>query len=177
MIITQYFKTVILTIFVLLFFTQSKSEVKIAIIDTELIMKESLAGKSLIKQLSKIDDGNKKYFLKYETKLKAEKEKISTQINILSKEEYDKKVSILNNDFKKYQEEVKNKVVLTKSKRDLAIKKILSELNILLSQYSNENKLTFVIDQKNIVIGRSDLNITNQILKLMDLKLKKVSLN
>ena len=95
----------------------------------------------------------------------------------MSKEEYDKKVSILNNDFKKYQEEVKNKVVLTKSKRDLAIKKILSELNILLSQYSNENKLTFVIDQKNIVIGRSDLNITNQILKLMDLKLKKVSLN
>tara|TARA_B110000967_G_C18757548_1_gene496127 strand:- start:464 stop:997 length:534 start_codon:yes stop_codon:yes gene_type:complete len=177
MIITQYFKTVILTVFVLLFFTQSKSEVKIAIIDTELIMKESLAGKSLIKQLSKIDNGNKKYFLKYETKLKVEKEKISAQINILSKEEYDKKVSILNNDFKKYQEEVKNKVVLTKSKRDLAIKKILSELNILLSQYSNENKLTFVIDQKNIVIGRSDLNITNQILKLMDLKLKKVSLN
>jgi outer membrane protein len=177
MIITQYFKTVILTVFVLLFFTQSKSEVKIAIIDTELIMKESLAGKSLIKQLSKIDNGNKKYFLKYETKLKEEKEKISAQINILSKEEYDKKVSILNNDFKKYQEEVKNKVVLTKSKRDLAIKKILSELNILLSQYSNENKLTFVIDQKNIVIGRSDLNITNQILKLMDLKLKKVSLN
>ena len=177
MIITQYFKTVILTVFVLLFFTQSKSEVKIAIIDTELIMKESLAGKSLIKQLSKIDNGNKKYFLKYETKLKVEKEKISAQINILSKEEYDKKVSILNNDFKKYQEEVKNKIVLTKSKRDLGIKKILSELNILLSQYSNENKLTFVIDQKNIVIGRSDLNITNQILKLMDLKLKKVSLN
>tara|TARA_B100000787_G_C16171105_1_gene286553 strand:- start:1032 stop:1565 length:534 start_codon:yes stop_codon:yes gene_type:complete len=177
MIITQYFKTVILTVFVLLFFTQSKSEVKIAIIDTELIMKESLAGKSLIKQLSKIDNGNKKYFLKYETKLKEEKKKISAQINILSKEEYDKKVSILNNDFKKYQEEVQNKIVLTKSKRDLAIKKILSELNIILSQYSNENKLTFVIDQKNIVIGRSDLNITNQILKLIDLKLKKVSLN
>ena len=177
MIITQYFKTVILTVFVLLFFTQSKSEVKIAIIDTELIMKESLAGKSLIKQLSKIDNGNKKYFLKYETKLKEEKKKISAQINILSKEEYDKKVSILNKDLKKYQEEVQNKIVLTKSKRDLAIKKILSELNIILSQYSNENKLTFVIDQKNIVIGRSDLNITNQILKLIDLKLKKVSLN
>ena len=177
MIITQYFKTVILTVFVLLFFTQSKSEVKIAIIDTELIMKESLAGKSLIKQLSKIDNGNKKYFLKYETKLKEEKKKISAQINILSKKEYDKKVSILNKKNKKYQEEVQNKIVLTKSKRDLAIKKILSELNIILSQYSNENKLTFVIDQKNIVIGRSDLNITNQILKLIDLKLKKVSLN
>ena len=177
MINIQYFKTVILTVFVLLIFTQSKSAVKIAIIDTEVIMKESLAGKSLIKQLSKIDDSNKKYFLKYEKKLKLEKEKISSQINILSKEEYDKKVLILNNDFKKYQNEVRDKLELTKSKRDKALKQILIELNVLLSSYSNENELTFIIDQKNIIIGRTDLNVTNEILKLIDLKLKKVSLN
>jgi|TARA_B110000971_G_scaffold20170_1_gene18409 outer membrane protein len=177
MINIQYFKTVILTVFVLLIFTQSKSAVKIAIIDTEVIMKESLAGKSLIKQLSKIDDSNKKYFLEYEKKLKLEKEKISSQINILSKEEYDKKVLILNEDFKKYQNEVRDKLELTKSKRDKALKKILSELNVLLSNYSNENELTFIIDQKNIIIGRTDLNVTSEILKLIDLKLKKVSLN
>ena len=177
MINIQYFKTVILTVFVLLIFTQSKSAVKIAIIDTEVIMKESLAGKSLIKQLSKIDDSNKKYFLKYEKKLKLKKEKISSQINILSKEEYDKKVLILNEDFKKYQDEVRDKLELTKSKRDKALKKILSELNVLLSNYSNENELTFIIDQKNIIIGRTDLNVTSEILKLIDLKLKKVSLN
>ena len=177
MINIQYFKTVILTVFVLLIFTQSKSAVKIAIIDTEVIMKESLAGKSLIKQLSKIDDSNKKYFLEYEKKLKLEKEKISSQINILSKEEYDKKVLILNDDFKKYQKEVRDKSELTKSKRDKALKQILIELNVLLSNYSNENELTFIIDQKNIIIGRTDLNVTNEILKLIDLKLKKVSLN
>ena len=57
------------------------------------------------------------------------------------------------------------------------MQKILSELKILLSDYSNENNLTFIIDQKNIIIGKSDLNITSQILKLLDKKLKKVSLN
>tara|TARA_B110000438_G_scaffold165179_1_gene158040 strand:- start:1303 stop:1836 length:534 start_codon:yes stop_codon:yes gene_type:complete len=177
MINIQYFKIIILTVFVLLIFTQSKSAVKIAIIDTEVIMKESLAGKSLIKQISKIDDSNKKYFLEYEKRLKLEKKKISSQINILSKEEYDKKVLILNDDFKKYQNEVRDKLELTKSKRDKALKQILSELNVLLSKYSNENKLTFIIDQKNIIIGRTDLNVTSEILKLIDLKLKKVSLN
>ena len=176
MINIQYFKTVILTVFVLLIFTQSKSAVKIAIIDTEVIMKESLAGKSLIKQLSKIDDSNKKYFLEYEKKLKLEKEKISSQINILSKEEYDKKVLILNEDFKKYQDEVRDKLKLTKSKRDKALKKILSELNVLLSNYSNENELTFIIDQKNIIIGKTELNVTNKVLKLVDSRIKKVSL-
>ena len=177
MINIQYFKIIILTVFVLLIFTQSKSAVKIAIIDTEVIMKESLAGKSLIKQLSKIDDSNKKYFLEYEKKLKLEKEKISSQINILSKEEYDKKVLILNEDFKKYQDEVRDKLKLTKSKRDKALKKILSELNVLLSNYSNENELTFIIDQKNIIIGQTNLNITNRIIEILNLKLKKISLN
>ena len=177
MINIQYFKIIILTVFVLLIFTQSKSAVKIAIIDTEVIMKESLAGKSLIKQISKIDDSNKKYFLEYEKRLKLEKKKISSQINILSKEEYDKKVLILNDDFKKYQNEVRDKLELTKSKRDKALKQILIELNVLLSNYSNENELTFIIDQKNIIIGRTDLNVTSEILKLIDLKLKKVSLN
>ena len=95
----------------------------------------------------------------------------------MSKEEYDKKVLILNDDFKKYQNEVRDKLELTKSKRDKALKKILSELNVLLSNYSNENELTFIIDQKNIIIGRTDLNVTSEILKLIDLKLKKVSLN
>ena len=95
----------------------------------------------------------------------------------MSKEEYDKKVLILNEDFKKYQDEVRDKLKLTKSKRDKALKKILSELNVLLSNYSNENELTFIIDQKNIIIGRTDLNVTSEILKLIDLKLKKVSLN
>ena len=70
-----------------------------------------------------------------------------------------------------------DKLELTKSKRDKALKQILSELNVLLSKYSNENKLTFIIDQKNIIIGRTDLNVTSEILKLIDLKLKKVSLN
>ena len=57
------------------------------------------------------------------------------------------------------------------------MKKIFDELKILLSEYSNKNKLTFIIDQKNIIIGRSDLNVTNEILKLLDSKLKKITLN
>ena len=32
-------------------------------------------------------------------------------------------------------------------------------------EYSKKNELTFIIDQKNIIIGKSDLNITKEILK------------
>ena len=53
---------------------------------------------------------------------------------------------------------------------------ILDELNKIFTQYSNENKLSFIIDQKNIIIGKTNLNITNEIVKILDSKLKKVSL-
>jgi len=64
-----------------------------------------------------------------------------------------------------------------KSLRDNGLQKIMNELNIILSEYSKKNELTFIIDQKNIIIGKTDLNITNEILKLLDQKLKKVKIN
>ena len=40
-----------------------------------------------------------------------------------------------------------------------------------------KNDLAFIIDQKNIIIGRTDLNITKDILELLDQKIKKIKLN
>ena len=54
--------------------------------------------------------------------------------------------------------------------------KILKEVTIVLSEYSSKNELTFIIDQKNIIIGKSELNVTNKVLKLVDSRIKKVSL-
>ena len=88
MINIKYLKTIILTFFVIFLCTQSKSEIKIAFIEMDKIMNQSLAGKSLVKQLNKIDKNNKNNFLKKEEKLKLEKDKITSQKNVLSKEEY-----------------------------------------------------------------------------------------
>ena len=82
----------------------------------------------------------------------------------------------MNKEFEKYQNEAKDRINLVQSKRDLGMKKIFDDLKALLSEYSDENKVTLIIDQKNIIIGRTDLNITNEILKLLNLKLKKVIL-
>jgi len=109
--------------------------------------------------------------------LSSKKQKISAQKNILAVEEYNKKIIDINKDFEKFQKEAKKRITLVQSKRDVGMKKIFDELKILLSEYSNKNKLTFIIDQKNIIIGRSDLNVTNEILKLLDSKLKKITLN
>ncbi len=167
----------IIGIIMTLLSSQSHSEIKIAFVEMELLINNSLAGKSLIKQLDVLDKKNKKYFSEYKKKLTLEKEKISSQKNILSKEEYEKKVISLNKDFENFKNDGKKKIETLKFKRNKGMKDILSELNTLLSEYSDENKLSFIIDNKNIIIGRTDLNITNEIMKLLDQKIKKVSIN
>ena len=83
----------------------------------------------------------------------------------------------MNSEFEKVQKDANTKGNDLRTKRNNAMKKIMDELNIILSEYSKKNNLAFIIDQKNIVIGRTDLNITKNILKLLDQKIKKIKLN
>ena len=170
-------KIIVASFFIILLFTQSKAEVKMVFVEMDTVMNQSLAGKSLKQQLEKIGKDNKKIFDDSKKKLTLKKDKINSQKNILSKEEYEKKIVALNKEFKNFQNEGNKKVLLLRSKRDKAMEKILAELTIILTEYSKKNELSFIIDQKNIIIGRVDFNITKEILKLLNAKLKKVPLN
>jgi len=170
-------KIIVASFFVILLFTQSKAEVKMVFVEMDTLMNQSLAGKSLKQQLDKIGKDNKKNFDDSRKKLTLKKDKINSQKNILSEEEFEKKVVALNKEFKNFQNSVNKKVLLLRSKRDKAMEKILAELTIILTEYSKKNELSFIIDQKNIIIGRADLNITKEILKLLNSKLKKVPLD
>tara|TARA_B100000768_G_C11054438_1_gene279743 strand:- start:56 stop:589 length:534 start_codon:yes stop_codon:yes gene_type:complete len=170
-------KIIVVSFFVILLFTHSKAEAKTVFVEMDTLMNQSLAGKSLKKQLDIINKNSKKNFEDSKKKLTLKKDKINSQKNILSKEEYEKRVVDLNKEFKNFQNDGNKKVLLLKSKRDKAMEKILAELTIILTEYSKKNELSFIIDQKNIIIGRADFNITKEILKLLNAKLKKVTLN
>ena len=175
--IIKKIKIVFLFIFLVFLSSQSKSEIKIAFIEMDTLINQSLAGKSLTEQLDKINKKNIKDFNEIEKKLLIEKNDLSKKKNILSNDEYKKKVIELNKKFNSTQADVKSRIKLIQSKKDEGIAKILKELNILLSEYSNKNQLTFIIDQKNVVIGKTELNITKEILKSLNQKISKININ
>jgi|TARA_X000001036_G_C20644322_1_gene792400 outer membrane protein len=158
-------KIIILSFILIFMATQSKSETKVAFIQMDILINESSAGKSLIEELNKIDKKNKKRFKETKEKLDKEKNDITLKKDILSKEEYEKQIIKLNDKFRSFQAEAQKSAESLKAKRNAGMQKILKEINILLSEYSKKNELTFIIDQKNIIIGKSDLNITKEILK------------
>ena len=164
-------------IFFLVIFTQNLyADDKIIYIDINKIISNSESGKYLSNELKKINDANFNEFKNIEKKLKSEEENILKQKNILKESEFNAKVNDLREKVKSYNELKNKKNNDLKKLRDNAAKKILNILNSILSEYSVQNSISLIIDKKNIIIGKSELDVTNKIMELLNEKIKKVDL-
>ena len=86
-------KSLLLLIFFIFFSKISLSEEnKIVYVDVNKIMSNSIAGKSISSQLEKNHKKNIAKFKKIEEELKKEETKIVSQRNVISKEEFEKKI-------------------------------------------------------------------------------------
>ena len=154
-----------------------KAEQKTVYIDIDSIMKNSLAGKSISKQLEKINQSNLINFKKSEDDLRSEEKQIVSQKNVLSETEYSKKVSLLREKISDYNENKKKIVNSLNKKQITAQASLINSLTPILADYSKENSITMIISKKNIIMGKNELDITKDILKIVDNKIKKIDLN
>ena len=46
-----------------------------------------------------------------------------------------------------------------------------------MSEYSEKNSISIIIDKKNVIIGKTTLDITDDILKIVDEKIGKINLD
>ena len=140
------------------------------------MLSKSEAGIYINNELQKINKKNIEEFKKAEKSIKSEEEKLLKQKNILKEEEFSNKLNNLKNKYKSYQEMKNNKNNDLKKLRDNAGNQILKILNEILAEYSAKNKVSLIIEKKNVIIGKTDLDITSNILKLLNEKIKKIEL-
>jgi len=155
----------------------SYAENLIVYIDMEKILNESKSGMSINKQLEKIHKMNIKEFKKIEDELKKKEESIIAQKNILSKEDYTKKIKILRDNTNSYRKNRQEKINLLTKKRMESSSKLLSIINPILSDYSKVNNISIILQKKNVVLAKTDLNITNKIINILNLKIESINLN
>ena len=172
----KYFKffEYILILFILLQFNTAYSNEKIFYIDMDFIMNNSLAGKSIMKQMDKKKALNIKNFMKQEETLKKEENKLISQKNVLDKKKFEEQVNAFQNKVSGYKSN-RNKIANEFSKKlTNAQKKLTNTLTPILANYSAQNSISFIIPKKNIIIGKTELDLTNTILKLLDSKVKSI---
>tara|TARA_Y100000590_G_scaffold61270_1_gene65447 strand:- start:296 stop:811 length:516 start_codon:yes stop_codon:yes gene_type:complete len=169
-------KKIFFIIFFLTFSTNIFAQDKIVYLDVNRLLNESEAGKYLNSELNKINNSNVEEFKKIETTIKSEEENILKQKNILKTEEFNSKVNELREKYKSYQELKNDKNEEINKIRNNAGNKILKIVNEILSEYSSDKKISLIIEKKNIVIGKTELDVTNEILELLNKKIKKVEI-
>ena len=146
----------------------SFAEKKIAFIDIDLIINQSEFGKKSFKIIDKNFKKENEKLLEIEKNLILKEKEILKQKNVLSEEELNNKLVDLKkkiNDFQKKKmliNEKFNKMRLNKTNE------MVQSLNSILSKYADENNISLVIQKKFIVIAKSGLDITNEILKIFN---------
>ena len=155
----------------------SYAENLIVYIDMEKILNESKSGMSINKQLEKIHKVNIKEFKEIEEELKKEERSMIAQKNILSKEDYTKKIKILRDNANSYRKNRQDKINLLTKKRMESSSKLLSIINPILSDYSKVNNISIILQKKNVVLAKTDLNITNKIINILNSKIESINLN
>ena len=157
--------------------TASTALSQIVYINMEKLFKESMVGISLNKQISEINNLNEKNIKKLETEIKSEDENINSQKNILNEEELKRKIADLNSKIKEYQNLIKkNKDNLNKKKIE-GTNVILNTLKPILSEYSEKNSISMVLQKQNVIIGKKELDITKDIILILNEKIKKIDIN
>ena len=96
--------------------------------------------------------------------------------NILSKEDYSNKIQNLRNRANEYRKSRQEKINSLTKKRIDASSELLSSINPILSEYSKNNGISIILPKKNVVIAKTNLDITDQIIELTNSKIDQISL-
>ena len=173
----KYIVRFFVIVFFVFNFTYTLAEEKIVFINMDLLLNESKVGKSAQNQLEKLHKSNLDYLMEIEEKLKEQEKDILSKKNVLKKEEFEAQINKLRSDAREYQN---SRVKLTNElsqKRTEITKKILDEIRPLLAIYLEENSVSFILDKKNVLVGKTDSDITDIIREKLDNKLPNIEIN
>ena len=103
-------------------------------------------------------------------------QEIKDKKNILKKEELNQKIKSLNSSFvqfKNTRNDLNNELINKKKKYT---KEVINILNPILTKYVEDNSILILFDKKNIVVGKKTLDITNDLIILLNKETKQIEL-
>ena len=156
--------------FIIIFFISNlvNASTNVAYLDVQFIIDNSILGKFYKKKIDKIQEKNNLDLKKKADQIKKKEKEYNNQKNILSEDQINNKkaeLTKLANEYQVFKKKLINENIKTKGKYTSEILKVL---NPLLTNYVEKNNIKLVVEKKNILIGIKTLDITNNIIKILD---------
>jgi outer membrane protein len=162
--------------FIFLFFFLNISQVysneSIAYIDMDFVIKNSNIGKKTLDSIKILNDRNINELKKKEKILKDLESKIISKKNIMSKENFDKEVLIFREKANKFKDDQSKMVKNFNSFKKKELDGILSKITPIINDFMEKKSVKILLDSKNILIGKSNLNLTNEVIKEINKKIE-----
>ena len=167
------FKIKIFIIFFILTITAYSNE-KIVYVDMNSLINSSKAGTSINNQMKKVLDKNNSEYQSLEKKLLQEEKDLLNKKNVLDPDKYKTEVNTFKNKVNKIKIE-RNREIEDIQKRNVKAKnELVNIITKILAKYSTENEIQLVLNKESIILGKKTIDITNEILTLLDKEIKKV---
>tara|TARA_Y100000389_G_C17455262_1_gene517709 strand:- start:158 stop:685 length:528 start_codon:yes stop_codon:yes gene_type:complete len=154
----------------------SKAEDKISYIDIDYVLANTNVGKRLLNTLKKEEELKIIKFKSGDEKFKNEEKKLLSKKNLISKEELNKELKLLQVEFQKYNKEKIKEVDKLKIKRNKNIVNFLNIINPIIEKYMTDNSIYMIIDKKNVFIASKEYDITDNLIEVIDNQIKTIDI-
>ena len=146
----------------------SNGKEKVAYIDLDFLFNNSIEGKKIILKLEELKKKSIDEIKdKEENLIKLEKD-LNKKKNILSEEEFKKKLTDLKEKVIKFRKDKNSINMKFEDEKSNQIKLFFNDINPYVTNFMEQNQITIIIDKKNIFIGSSKNDITQDILNIIN---------
>ena len=153
-----------------------KAENRVSYLDIDFIITNTLAGKKLLASLKKEEELKVNKFKLNDENFKNKEIKILAKKNLISDQEINKELELLQIEFQKYRKEKIKEANGLKDKRNKNIMNFLNLINPIIEKYMNDNSIHILIDKKNVFIANKDYDITNNLIELINNQIKTIEI-
>ena len=172
----KYLVKIFVVTIAIIFSTHSFAEQKIVTLDMKFVLNNSKAGKGVQDYLKKTFKKNQDNFAQREKELKKEEEDLLAKMKVLEKTEYSEKSTELRKKISTYREERRSSLEKITDQRTKAKESLDKKILPILQNYIEANDIAFVFDKRYTLGGKSELDITNIIIKELDKVLPSINI-
>ena len=167
-------KIILSSIILIFFFTNLVfSEQRIAFIDMDRVISISNPGSSIVKQLNELNNKNLKFLKNQENKFKEKETKLVSQKNIISETDFKNKVDNLKSEIKNYNQNRKKMIEEFNKLKIDNTNRLLKLINPILVKFSNSKEISIILQKKDLVVAKTELDITDEVIKIINTEVKE----
>ena len=166
----------LLRIILLIFFITPSIANDISFIDMDRLINQSEAGTNINKKIKNLKETKNIKIKKKQDNLKKKETDLINQKNVISAELFNERLLAHKKEINEFKNMRDMELKDFENKKIEYTSKLLNVINPILKDYVQSKNISVLLQKKNIILGANKFDITNEIIKILNLKVKDIKL-